>query len=71
MQKHWQKRFFPNPLQAFLVVVGVLWALAAILAGIQNFPAAPFLVMAVLCFGASWILAVAMRRPDAQNRLQG
>lgn len=71
MQKRWQKRFFPNPLQTFLVLVGVLWTCAAILAAIQSFPASPFVVMAVLCFGASWILAVAIRRPDAQNRLQG
>lgn len=71
MQKNWRKRFFPNPLQTWLVLVGILWAIAALLARIQGYPATAFIVMAVVCFGASWFIAREVRKPSEQNRVQG
>ena len=71
MQRNWRKRFFPNPLQTFLVGIGILWAIAAVLARIQDYPATGFIFMSILCFGASWVIAHEVRKPSEQNRVQG
>lgn len=69
MQRNWRKRFFPNPLQTFLVLVAGLCFCAAILTRVQGGPISPFLMMMVICLGMSWLIARDVRKPSEQNRV--